>query len=77
VGNHTSGDVSNAAIGYNFRRLIQWLRLLMLRTLRSPSVSRLGRNQLEIGFFTRDQVFGQCPEAEAQCLRLLMPKTWW
>ena len=33
---HSSGDAINAvlaAVGYNFRRLIQWLRLLMLRIL--------------------------------------------
>ena len=33
---HASGDAINAvlaAAGYNFRRLIQWLRLLLLRIL--------------------------------------------
>jgi IS5 family transposase len=33
---HASGDAVNAvlaAAGYNFRRLIQWLRLLLLRIL--------------------------------------------
>jgi hypothetical protein len=34
---HSSGDAINAmlaaVVGYNFRRLIQWLRLLMLRIL--------------------------------------------
>jgi transposase, IS5 family len=33
---HASGDAINAvlaAIGYNFRRLVQWLRLLLLRIL--------------------------------------------
>ena len=33
---HSSGDAINAvlaAVGYNFRRLIQWLRLLMLKIL--------------------------------------------
>ncbi len=33
---HSSGDAINAvlaAVGYNFRRLIQWLRLLLLRIL--------------------------------------------
>jgi len=33
---HTSGDAINAvlaAAGYNFRRLIQWLRFLLLRIL--------------------------------------------
>jgi len=33
---HSSGDATNAvlaAVGYNFRRLIQWLRLLLLRIL--------------------------------------------
>jgi hypothetical protein len=35
---HSPGDAINAmlaAVGYNFRRLIQWLRLLMLRILLS------------------------------------------
>ena len=33
---HASGDAINAvlaAAGYNFRRLLAWLRLLLLRTL--------------------------------------------
>ena len=33
---HASGDVINAvlaAAGYNFRRVIQWLRFLLLRIL--------------------------------------------
>jgi IS5 family transposase len=33
---HSTGDAINAvlaAVGYNFRRLIQWLRLLLLRIL--------------------------------------------
>ncbi len=33
---HTEGDASNAvltAVGYNFRRLIRWLRLLLLTIL--------------------------------------------
>ena len=33
---HSSGDAINAvlaAVGYNFRRLIQWLRLLLLKIL--------------------------------------------
>ncbi len=30
---HSSGDVINAMVGYNFRCLIQWLRLLMLGIL--------------------------------------------
>jgi hypothetical protein len=37
---HSSGDAINAllaAVGYNFRRLIQWLRLLMLRILIAAS----------------------------------------
>jgi transposase, IS5 family len=37
---HSSGDAINAvlaAVGYNFRRLIQWLRLLMLRILFAAS----------------------------------------
>ena len=37
---HSSGDAINAmlaAVGYNFRRLIQWLRLLMIRFLIATS----------------------------------------
>src|SRR5580704_2819850 len=37
---HSTGDAINAmlaAVGYNFRRLIQWLRLLMLRILIAAS----------------------------------------
>jgi transposase, IS5 family len=33
---HASGDAANAvlaAVGYNFRRIIAWLRLLLLRCL--------------------------------------------
>jgi transposase, IS5 family len=38
---HSSGDAINAvlaAAGYNFRRLIAWLTLLLLRILRAPSL---------------------------------------
>ena len=37
---HSTGDAINAmlaAVGYNFRRLIQWLRLLMLKILIAAS----------------------------------------
>ncbi len=39
---HSSGDATNAvlaAVGYNFRRLIQWLRLLLLQILFARGVN--------------------------------------
>ncbi len=39
---HSSGDATNAvlaAVGYNFRHLIQWLRLLLLQILFARGVN--------------------------------------
>jgi len=41
---HTSGDAINAVLAaarYNFRRLIRWLRLLLLRILMTSAVVAL------------------------------------
>jgi transposase, IS5 family len=50
------GDAINAvlaAAGYNFRRLLAWLRLLLLRILIVLSLPP-SSNPSEIGFFTAD-----------------------
>jgi hypothetical protein len=44
-----------AAAGYNFRRLLAWLRLLLLRILIAFSLTT-SSNPPEIGFFTADEL---------------------
>src|SRR2546430_9819191 len=54
---HASGDAINAvlaAAGYNFRRLLAWLKLLLLRNLDRARPSRPAQNCPETEFFTDD-----------------------
>jgi hypothetical protein len=54
---HTQGDANNAilaAAGYNFRRLICWLRLL-LRQILSALLAE-PQSSLKSGFFTDDEI---------------------
>ena len=56
---HASGDAINAvlaAAGYNFRRLLAWLRLLLLRILIVLRAYPPRPNPSEIGFFKADGV---------------------
>jgi hypothetical protein len=54
---HRQGDAINAvlaAAGYNFRRLIRWLELLLSQILIQLSISISARPRLESTFFTDD-----------------------
>src|SRR5947207_6765908 len=52
---HASGDAINAvlaAVGYNFRRLLAWLRFLLLKILIALALAAQLRREIE--FFTND-----------------------
>jgi hypothetical protein len=55
---HRHGDINNpilAAVGYNFRRLIKWLRILLCLILRAL-FPKLNYRPLENPFFTDDYI---------------------
>jgi IS5 family transposase len=54
---HASGDAINAvlaAAGYNFRRLVAWLRLFVAQNPDCARPTCSSSNPSEIGFFTAD-----------------------
>ena len=54
---HRQGDAINAilaAVGYNFRRLIKWLRLLLCQILAQLTFKLKPRARLKFAFFTDD-----------------------
>ncbi|MCP1846029.1 hypothetical protein J2R78_009063 [Bradyrhizobium sp. USDA 4538] len=63
---HREGDAANAilaAVGYNFRRLIRWLALLLSQILAPDHGSPSSRHRLKSAFFTDDL---QTPPNEPQ-----------
>ena len=56
---HSSGDAINAvlaAVGYNFRLLLRWLRLLLFQTLDRNRWHFSAQIQLKRTFFTDDKI---------------------
>jgi transposase, IS5 family len=55
------GDAANAilaAVGYNFRRLIRWLSILLRQILAALLAEPLIKPSLRVGFFTDDSLIG-------------------